>query len=227
MGTGLLLSWGVFCFRVNMLQFTRPHVAHHAPLCPLSHWSCSETGVGNSSLKWSGHHQKRFIPSPPPLDIYLRFWGLFNYYWIVKVPEPGGWLGYSEALLTNGWGCSGLHVSPVLLSSHKSLWQLFDGFDWHLLKWEGKCWLYVHSAAGPHSWVIRKQSRKQGSLAWMVVVNMTAAASLGWWQKAGLETRDKRWKKTVYIYMGLTDPSHHMTEGQLVLLCLKQTNTCI
>lgn len=138
MGTGLLLSWGVFCFRVNMLQFTRPRVAHHAPLCPLSHWSCSETGVGQSSLKRSGHHQKRFIPSPPPLDICLTFWGLCDYYWIVKVPAPGGRLGYSEAPLTNGWGCSGLHISPVLLSSPKSLWQLFDVFDWHPLKWEGR-----------------------------------------------------------------------------------------
>lgn len=31
----------------------------------------------------------------------------------------------------------------------------------------------------PHSRVIRKQSRGLGSLAWMVLVTMTAAASLG------------------------------------------------
>lgn len=149
------------------------------------------------------------------------FRGLCDYYWFVKMPAPEGWSGYSGALLTNVW--ARLHVSPVLLSSCKSLWQLFDVFDWHPLNWEGKCWLYDHSAAGPHSWVISKQSVELASLAGMVLVNMTAAALPGWWQKAGLETRDKRWKKTVYIYRGLTDPSHHMTVVQLVLLCLKQT----
>lgn len=84
---------------------------------------------------------------------------------------------WATALLTKASGCSRLHISPVLMSACKSLCRLFDSCDWHPLKQEGKCWLYVHSAAGPHSWVIRKQSRDLGSLAWMVLVNMTAAAS--------------------------------------------------
>lgn len=47
----------------------------------------------------------------------------------------------------------------------------------------GKRWLYLNSPAfsevGPHSWVINRQLRKVGSVAWMALTNLTAAASLG------------------------------------------------
>lgn len=46
----------------------------------------------------------------------------------------------------------------------------------------GKHWLYLNSAfseAGPHSWVINRQIREVGSVAWMALSNLAAAALLG------------------------------------------------
>lgn len=47
----------------------------------------------------------------------------------------------------------------------------------------GKQWLYLNSLAsseaGPHSWVINRQIREVGSVAWIALTNLTAAASLG------------------------------------------------
>lgn len=118
------------------------------------------------------------------------------------MPVPVGWLGCSGALLTNREAVSWLHISPFLLSARKSLSQLFDVFDRH--PW--KCWLYhVHSAPGPHSRVIRKLSRELGSLAWVLLVNMTAAASLGVMEKgwAGNPRHGMKEKKTMYNIAGL------------------------
>lgn len=140
------------------------------------------------------------------------FCGLCDYYWFIKVPAPVGWLGCSGALHTNR------EAAPVFTSARKSLSQLFDVFDRH--PW--KCWLdHVHSAPGPHSWVIRKQSSGLGSLAWVVLVNMTAAAWLGvmarGWAgnpRLGMKENNVQYSRTP------TDPSHHMTGVQLFLLCL-------
>ena len=52
----------------------------------------------------------------------------------------------------------------------------------------GKHWLYLNSPAfffafsffseaGPHSWVINRQIREVGSVAWMALTNLTAAAA--------------------------------------------------
>lgn len=43
--------------------------------------------------------------------------------------------------------------------------------------------LYLNSPAfsevGPHSWVINRQIREVGSVAWMALTNLTAAGLLG------------------------------------------------
>lgn len=39
--------------------------------------------------------------------------------------------------------------------------------------------LLLFSEAGPHSWVINRQIREVGTVAWMALTNITAAASLG------------------------------------------------
>lgn len=39
--------------------------------------------------------------------------------------------------------------------------------------------LLLFLKAGPHSWVINRQIREVGSVAWMAWTNLTAAASLG------------------------------------------------
>lgn len=71
----------------------------------------------------------------------------------------------------------------------------------------GKHCLYLNSAAlffcfceaGPHSWVINRQIREAGSVAWLALTNLTAAAWLGKWLQAGMEYPDKQRRETLEL----------------------------
>lgn len=129
------------------------------------------------------------------------FWGLCDYYWFIKVPAPVGWLGYSGALLTNREAApdftSALFCHRPANHCHSYLMCLTGTLE---------SAAYVTSILPQvpvHGWLGTRAEGWGESLAWMLLVTMTAAAWLGWWQKAA--------NKSVYSILQLQGSDWSLT----------------
>lgn len=80
-------------------------------------------------------------------------------------------------------------------------WELHE-WVWETLLISQFCYAFspCFCEADPHSWVINRQIREAGSVAWLALTNLTAAAWLEKWLQAGMEYPEKQRRETLELY---------------------------